>query len=77
MIRHEQQQPAMPDKAIMIPSCRGKYGVADVRATKMVLVAGRAIYGDEEKTAFRSPLRGLVWQAFAGGEIHWRKIMGF
>ena len=77
MIRHEQQQPAIPDQALMIPGCCGKYGVTDVRAAKMVLVARLAIDGDEEKAAFRNPLRDLVWQAFADGEIHRRKIMGF
>ncbi len=77
MIRHEQQQLAMPDKVLMIPGARGKYGLAYFRATKMVLVAGFAIDGDEEQTAFRDPLWDLMWQAVADGESHRGKIMGF
>lgn len=62
MIRHEQHQPAVPDKLFMIVRRRGEHGITDIRTGQMIPPARFAVDGDEKESPFPHPRGNFVWQ---------------
>ena len=60
MVRHEKDEPAVPDQMLVMMRRRGQNSVAYPRPTQVVLAPRLAIDRDEEETPLRHPLRDLV-----------------
>jgi len=70
VVRHEQQEAAVPDELFMVVGGRGQHAITNPRTAQMVPVPWLAIDGDEEEAGFSDSLRDLVTQTAPNGQVH-------